>query len=240
MKKNLLSAILVSVSAITFNTALNAQQAFHKHALIVSVSEGSATGNYKTIGTYDNTSATTPGSSYRSSQGNDGEVVHHEIIHGDRDPLIIEYGVSDHWGIGLSSGGDIYKVDPSKFYGFDVETHQVKVKTSDLTFDCNYHFLVTKRWDVSAGGSLGLFGVEFKGKENTDKNPYNYSAGGGIVRGDIRAHYYFYKRLGLFGMASIFSGSCSPGENTKNTVAMNTKTKIQGRAVEFGFCFRFF
>ena len=244
MKKKLLSALLVSVSVLAFNSTMNAQ-AFHKGSLIVSVSEGSTYGYYKTIGTYSSAGSSAPGS-YRSVQNN-GEsnpvVVHQEFNEGARDPFILEYGITNRLGIGFTSGNDIFSVSPTKFYGFDNENHQIKAKTSEFTFDSNYHFFVTKRLDLSVCGSFGLFGVDFKGKYNnsSDSQKYNYSAGGGMVRGGVRVHYYFYKRLGAFGMISTYAGSCTPNKNVStNTVGANTTTKVKGQAIEAGLCFRFF
>ncbi|MGZ4073443.1 MAG: hypothetical protein ACXVDZ_08010, partial [Bacteroidia bacterium] len=196
---------------------------------------------YTTSGTYATTATST--GSYRSMENN-GEskpIVHHECHDGTRDPFIIEYGITNRIGIGLTSGNDIFNVNSSKFYGFTTsDNNLVKTKTSEFTFDSNYHFFVTKRLDLSVCGSFGLFGVDFHGKQNSDGNVYNYSANGGIVRGGLRVHYYFYKSLGAFGMVSTYAGSCSPNDASKTTVATNTSTKIKGQAIEAGLCYRFF
>ena len=245
MKKILLPAFLVSISALTFNTVMNAQ-CFHRGTLILSVSEGSTYADYKTIGTYNSLPSPSTGS-YRTMQGN-GEskptpVLHHAGCDGTRDPFIIEYGITNRIGIGFTMGNDIFNLNPSEFYGFDNVNHQVKAKTSELTFDSNYHFFVNKRLDMSVCGSFGMFGVGFNGNYNNsnDSPKYNYSSSGKLVRGGVRVHYYFAKRLGAFGMVSTFAGSSSPGKDaTTNTVANNTTTKIKGQAIEAGLCFRLF
>ena len=245
MKKNLLSAFLVSISVLTFNTVMNAQ-CFHRGTLIFSVSEGSTYADYKTIGTYNSTPSSSIGS-YRTMQ-TAGEskptpVLHHAGCDGTRDPFIIEYGITNRIGIGFTSGADIYNLNPSQFYGFDNVNHQIKAKTSEFTFDSNYHFFVNKRLDMSVCGSFGLFGVNFNGNYNNsnDSPKYNYSAGGKMVRVGVRVHYYFAKRLGAFGMVSTYAGSSSPNKNVStNTVANNTTTTIKGQAIEAGLCFRLF
>jgi hypothetical protein len=158
---------------------------------------------------------------------------------GIRDPLFIEFGLSNRWGIGLSTGNDIFKVDPSKYYGFQLTDNQtVTAKTSEFTFDVNYHLYSGRKTDLSIYSSLGSFGVAFSGKDG-DYN-YKYNAKGGIIRFGTKLRYYFYKRLGVMGMASYYSGTASPLEVKGNSVANNVSTTIQGYALEFGLCFRFF
>lgn len=217
MNKFNLLAFTVLVSA--FATA----QSFKKGALLLSVSEGSTTANYSTR----NLSNSNFSSMYKAE------------VDGIRDPLIIEYGLNNKWGIGLSSGADIFKVSPNRYYGFRLpHTNPIEVKTSELTFDVNYHFFVTKKLDVSAFASPGLFSLAFKGQYSD--LAYQYEAKGLILRVGSKARYYFYKRLGLFGMASLYSGTASPTSNKSNTVGQSIATTVSGRALEFGLCFRFF
>ena len=208
----------------SFNSSLHAQ-AFQKGSLLLSVSEGGTSADYST-----------------SDISNSKPVqVHKSQIEGERDPLIIEYGISKKWGLGLTSGADIFEVDPSKFYGFKrYDNKPVEVTTSELTFDGNYHFLVNKRLDLAAFVSLGFFSVSFEGNGvGDDETSYTYSANGNIIRTGVRVRYYFFKRFGAFGMLSSYSGNCSPKDFKENTVANNYSTKISGNAVEIGLCYRF-
>jgi len=99
---------------------------------MVSISEGTT---YSTF----STSTTTP-------SGNEHNIGN---ITGNRDPITIEYGLTDHWGLGLNMGGDFYNADPSKYYNFQTPTNSIKVNTSELTLDANYHFFVTRHFDLA-------------------------------------------------------------------------------------------
>lgn len=243
MKKNYFSAILVPFCLLIGGSAVKAQLAFQRGSLMVSISEGSTIANYKTQGTAGSASSTTNGT-YRSHEtgviDDSKPTSHGECTHGDRDPLIVEYGVSDKISLGFTQGNDIFTVDPSKFYGFSrLDNGAVKVKTSEMTFDGSYHFFVNKRLDLSAFTGMGFFSVEFKGKEASDAKPYSYKANGNMIRGGLRARYYFYKHLGVFGQVTSYAGSCSPKNVKDNTVATDYKTKISGSAIEAGLCYRF-
>jgi hypothetical protein len=207
------AAILLTV---LFNHSANAQ-AFTKGSLVISVSEGVTYSNYMTAST-----------TYRD--------VITRNVNGDRDPLIIEYGLSDHWGISLTWGGDIYRVDPTTFYRAQTNGSVVKAITGDFTVDANYHFYVTKRVDLSGFGSLGLAGISIKGNEGD--RAYQYSAGGGIMRLGAKAKYYVLKRFGIMGMFSAFSTGMSPAGVKDNTIAREVTTSITGCALEFGLCYR--
>ena len=135
------------VVSILISSAVNAQ-AFRRGTILVSLSEGSTWSKYTTT----NTNATT-------------DVMHQDNINGDRDPLTVEYGISNKWGIGLNMGGDLFKVDPSKFYGFQTSRHYVTAIMSEFTLDGNYHFFVTKRLDLAAFTSIGFSSVSFKGND---------------------------------------------------------------------------
>ena len=160
-------------------------------------------------------------------------------VDGIRDPLIIELGLTKKWGIGLSSGADIFSINPSRYYGFKLPDNKtIKVSTSELTFDLNYHYLVNKKLDLSAFTSVGLFSLAYTG--NVSDFKYSHQSKGGIVRVGTKARYYFYKRLGVMGILSMYSATASPKRIKDNSVGTNSITTISGRALEFGLCFRFF
>ena len=191
--------------------------AFHKGSLLVSLSEGHTAGSYSTT---------------------DDSHTTKKHCNGDRDPIIIEYGLSNRWSIGLTSGNDIFKVNPSEFYGFHTSTNSVKASTGEVTVDGNYHVFVNKRLDLSVVASLGMFSVTIKG--NDKDYFYNYTSTGNIIRVGTRVRYYFAKRFGVFGMISSYSGVCSTKNVKGNTVGNNYSTTITGAAVEMGLCYRFF
>ena len=192
----------------------------------MSLSEGSTWANYSTSDISD---------------ANHPKPIHNENIHGARDPIIIEYGLSNHWGLGLSTGSDFFDINPSDYYGFKLQDNKkIRAGTGEFTIDGNYHFLVTKKLDLSAFGSFGIYSVSFNnGKDASDANPYAYSANGGIIRTGLKGRYYFFKHFGVFGMFSLYSGNTSPINVKGNTLATNYTTKISGDALEAGLCFRF-
>jgi len=187
---------------------------------MISISEGSTFANYAT----DDVGGTKP------------VPVHSEFTPGLRDPLVIQYGISNRWSIGLSSGNDVFTVNPSTFYGFSTSDNKVDVKTSELTFDVNYHVLVNKRLDLSVYVSTGMFSIKMKG--NDGDNFYNHESNGTIVRYGTRAHYYFFKRLGAVGMISSYLANSSPKDVKGNNIAKSYSTKLNGVAIEAGLCFR--
>jgi hypothetical protein len=212
--------VIACLSLIFSAYAVSAQtDAFHKGALLVSVSEGQTWANYTT----ENTSTNYTDGGYN---------------HGGRDPISLEYGLSKRWGVGLTSGADIYNIDPSRLYGFGTPGSPVKATTSEFTVDGHYHFFVTHKIDVSALVSAGGFSVSMKGNEGD--YAYKYQSGGNIIRGGVRGTFYFFKRLGFFGTLSAFAAKSSPNGVKGNTIANNYTTNISGGALEFGFCFRFF
>lgn len=219
------SLVVCLIIFFSNSISINAQKAFNRGSLLISISEGHTAATYKTTISPVNDLKPAPVAS--------------ENMIGVRDPLIIEYGITDRISIGLTSGNDIFKVKPSKFYGFSNSNDKVVAKTGELTFDSNYHFLVNKRLDVSACFSFGIFLVGYSGKEE-DVRPYKYEAVGGMVRGGVKARYYFYKRFGAFGMISSFAGAASPKDIKDNTVGKNYSTSIKGSTIEAGLCYRFF
>jgi hypothetical protein len=213
------SAYFVMLIFVCFYNSLNAQS-FKKGTLLVSVSEGSTLANYKTKEHINSTP----------------QLINSDVIIGVRDPLIIEYGVSNKWSIGLSSGNDIFNINPSKYYGFSTSNNIVKTTTSELTFDVNYHVFVNKRLDLSVFASGGIFNIKIAGNDNDFF--YKHEASGLIARYGTKARYYFYKRFGVVGMISSYLANAS-SENIKgNTEAKMYSTHINGLAIEAGLCFK--
>jgi hypothetical protein len=206
--------ILFSLAVISANA-----QAFRKGSILLSLSEGYTNVNYRT----SNNSAT---DAIKYSRAEDG----------DRDPITFEYGLTKHWGVGINLGGDVFHVNPTPAYGFTVPDNRVEAITSELTVDAHYHFFVTNKTDLSAFASVGFADVTIDG--NSGDYAYRYNAGGGIVRAGAQARYYFFRRLGVLGMASIFSASCSTKDVTDNTVGKGYSTSLKGYAIEFGLCYR--
>ena len=207
----------VVICVICFLMSMNGNieaQSFGKGSLLMSLSEGSTLANYTTTNT-----------------NGKSDVLHNENMGGTRDPLTVEYGLNNRWGIGLTSGTDFYMIDPSAFYGFQT-TDMVKAFMTEFTVDGYYHFLVTRKLDVSAFTSLGLSSVTFKG--NSGDQAYRYNAGGLMARTGIKARYYFLCRLGVFGMASVFSDRCAADHVKGNTVGQGYTTTIKGTAMKSG------
>jgi hypothetical protein len=124
----LIVLVLEIVILIAFH-GLSRAQSFHKGALMISLSEGSTHTVYTT----------------NNMVTNDGGKTDH--INGDRDPLTVEYGLSNHFGIGLNMGTDIIKVNPETFYGFKVSKNYVNAYMSEITVDGYYHFFNTRHTD---------------------------------------------------------------------------------------------
>lgn len=210
----------LSVLFVLLISNLSYAQAFRKGSLIISISEGHTLANYRT----------------NDISGGTKKMVANDVIIGVRDPLIIEYGVSNHWSIGLSSGNDIFTINPSKFYGFNTSDNKVKVSTSEFSFECSYHVFVNKKLDLSVFASTGLFSINMKGNDNDMF--YNHTSNGTIVRYGTRVHYYFFKRLGAVGMISNYLANSSTKDVEGNNIAQNYSTSINGIAIEAGLCFR--
>jgi hypothetical protein len=221
--KNCYALKTVALSAIcllSLSSSLHAQ-AFRKGSFILSLSEGWTNSIY----------TTTDLSGRRSETGKQGEII------GVRDPITLEYGITRHWGIGLSSGSDFYYLDPSLYYGFSTGTSKAKATTSEFTLNGSYHFYVSRHSDLSLIASFGGSSVSLT---NTDRDhPYQYTASGNVLRLAAHARYYPRKHFGFMGMASAFTSNASPAKVKGNTVALTTSTGISGFALEFGLCFRF-
>lgn len=216
MKKNYKISICIVSFLALLGMSASAQVAFRRGSLMVSLSEGSTISNYSTrnINTGERHSICTPG---------------------DRDPIIIEYGISNRWGLGISSGNDVYKIKPGA-YGFRTSGDVVTSKTSEFTFDGTYHVFVNKRLDLSVYGSIGFFSVNVKGKDGD--NAYNYTSNGNIFRVGTRARYYFWKRLGATGMISSYAANSTPKDVRGNTVGNSYSTSMNGFTIEMGLCYR--
>lgn len=211
----------LSICIVSFLTLMGVgisarAQAFRRGSLLISISEGSTISNYTTRNT------------------NTAEL-HTRCIHGDRDPIVIEYGISKRWGLGISSGTDVFKVSPS-YYGFRTSGDVITSKTSEFTFDGNFHVFTNKRLDLSVFASLGMFSINVKGTDSD--HAYNYVSTGNIARVGTRARYYFWKRLGAIGMISSYAANSSPKGVTGNTVGNSYTTSLNGFTVEMGLCYR--
>lgn len=198
-------------------------QSFKKKGLYISLSEGVTNATF-------------------STSKNDNKLpskFNIKKLDGERDPLIIEYGISSKIGIGISMGSDIFKINPQNHYGNTFkECKEAKVKTSEFTLDLNYHLFNTRKTDISAFISLGTFSLNFEGRESDFE--YKYTSQGGLVRIGSRAKYYFSKRVGVMAMFSTFSANSSPKDVKETNIAKNYNTNLNGFSSEFGLCFRFF
>ncbi len=218
MKKTF--TFFLPVLYIFLTSTISYAQSFRKGSLILSISEGHTLANYKT----------------NDMSSGKKQTVANDVIIGVRDPFVIEYGVSNRWSIGLSSGNDIFTINPSKYYGFNTSNNKVKSSTSEFSFECSYHVLVNKKLDLSVFASTGLFSINIKGNDNDIF--YNHTSTGTIVRYGTRAHYYFFKRLGAVGMISNYLANSSTKDVKDNNIAKNYSTSINGIAIEAGLCFR--
>lgn len=217
MKKNYqaICTIIFGILTYSFMNSLQAQ-AFHKGTFLIGLSEGKTWSGYRTEGP--------------EHQGLD------QHLCGERDPITLEYGFSNRWGFGINMGADIFTINPAAFYASDILKTEAQAVTSEFTVDAHYHFFVTDNTDLSVVGSLGGSSITIKGKNND--LAYQYIAGGGIVRLGLHAKYYFWKRLGVQVMASIYSSNNSPQNVKGNTFGNLTNTSVKGKAIEFGPCFR--
>lgn len=213
-------ALLFVCSLACFAPVSADAQCYRKGSLLISVSEGSTFANYTT----------------NDISGAKPVLMHSEFICGDRDPLIIEYALTKRLGLGMSAGTDIFKVNASKFYNAEAADNTMKMFTNELTVDVNYHVFVNKRLDLSVFLSTGLFNVNYTNKQSDIDQQYN--ASGSILRFGTKARYYFWKRLGAFGMVSSYTGTTSPKQVKGNTVGQNYSTSVDGMAIEAGLCFR--
>jgi hypothetical protein len=220
MKKNYTLIAVIITCFIFISSTLTVQaQAYRRGSLMISISEGSTWANYST----------------NDMSAPKAKPVT-KCIYGDRDPIIIEYGVSDRWSVGMSSGTDIFRVNPQDFYGVRTDKTTIKASTSEFTFDGNYHVFVNKRLDLSVFSSIGFFSINVK--ESSGDVSYIHTSKGNLLRFGTKARYYFWKRLGVFGMISSYVAGASPKDVKGNTFGNNYTTSLNGFAIEAGLCFR--
>lgn len=209
-------AIAAVVAVITAEA-----QSFRKGSLLVGISEGSTMARYTT---YD---------------GFNHQLISDQIIKGDRDPLQIEYGISNKWGIALSFGNDIFKINPEHAYKISTST-LMKSKTSESTIEINYHCFISKKWDLALFYGIGCYRVELFDKDSRCLNNAQISyKKGGISRCGMKARYYFFKRLSVLGMLSFFSASAQSDSPMPNDILYNKiQTSVKGVTLEFGLSYR--
>ena len=233
MKKLYYSSAALIIFVLAFNTNVKSQssnivfaESFHRGSFLIAISEGHTSSFFTTKNMAPNSENPT--------------LVKRSEVNGCRNPLFIEYGVTNHWGLGLSTGTDIFSINPADFYGFHRSDNQaIKVATNDFAFSTSYHIFSNKRLDLSIFSDFGVFNVKFKSQES-DYKSYQYTSNGNMIRVGSKVRYYFFHHFGAFGMISQYAGKTSPKGVTDNTVANTYTTSVSGFAVEMGFCYRFF
>jgi len=222
------SSLAVLLSILFFNSNMSAQ-AFKKGAFLISISEGGVNAHYNT----NNKSILADDINSKGSSSP------HDYLKGIRDPLIIEYGITNRIGIGVSTGGDIWAINPQK-YGINAPEKEINILTKEFTFDLNYHLFVTRRVDWTIYGSVGGFSVFFN--ENFNAQKQNYYAEGHILRTGSLVRYYVFKRWAVLGMISLYDSKAAPKEEKskpeENNLPYDYSTRIKGWAFEFGISFR--
>jgi hypothetical protein len=243
--------IIPFVSLVLFlNTSFSghAQTAFHKHSLSLSLTGGSTRAIYAT----------------KNNRPSDLSVsAHRQNMDGIVDPLILEFGLSDRIGIGFTAGADIYKIDAKKFYNYEAqyESGKLSAYAHYFTFDFNYHPYVDRKIDLSYSAGIGTLKVNVfdcpaeeaaaqdaaSGEDNTDENKSDtyekykqYIARGPVLRAGVKLRYYFWRRLGIMGMVTGFTGKANALNNSDHNFGKDYSTRISGVATELGICFRFF
>ncbi len=201
-------------------------QSFSKGTFLISASGGNLKAKFSTK---SNSLLTGEISNYNPSPTS-------ELLDGIRDPLFIEYGLTNKIGIGLTSGGDIWNVDALKFYGIYTDKNNVFLTTSEFTFDIDYHLFVTNRLDLSLYTSMGFFSAGFN--EEYKSEELNYYAEGYIYRFGTSLRLYLFKRFSLMAMLSNYTSSASPKYAELNNLNNNITTKINGWAIETGLSIR--
>ncbi|MGP8215264.1 MAG: hypothetical protein ACLQQ4_06855 [Bacteroidia bacterium] len=218
MKKFTITASLIcTITGLTFQS--NAQPlAFHQGSFQINVTEGNTFSTYST-------------QNYVTGAG-EGQ----GHFAGCRDPFQLEYGLTNHLGIGLSSGTDYYYLNPDQFYGFSVSNNQIKATTTEFTLDCSYHFFETPKTDIAGVFSLGSSTASFKGNDG-DYN-YNYNSSGGILRIGLHGRFFILGHFGIVAMVSAFTETDNP-QVPKDETGTYYSTTVRGIAKEFGICYRF-
>ena len=191
--------------------------AFHNGCTLYSITEGISYANY----------CVTPAGSGIFKVG---ELAVH-------DPEFLEYGFARRWSIGMELSTDIFEIDPVKYYGYAGSPGQVQPYMWDLSLFASYHFIITKRLDVSGLAGLGFSAVTINGKDGDSH--YHYNSVGHVTRVGLRATYYLWKNTGLTGMVSRFDNYNLSGNFGGNTFGRNYVTEVNGYAWELGMCRRF-
>lgn len=238
---------LITIGLLALGSLSQAQTAFHRYALLVSVTGGPARAQYSTR---DNSSSGISDLKYRES------------IRGEADPLIVEFGITNRIGIGFSMGGDAFRIDANKFYNYRAadDTKKIMSSTHYVSMDVSFHPYVTKHFDISTYLGMGSFKVDAYDNtkwesqiENQSTNADQgiapggcyepsryYAAKGSIIRAGVNARYYFRKRFGVMAMLTGFTGAAKPKGSTEYSFGNNYSTIVTGYSAEFGLCFRFF
>jgi hypothetical protein len=220
---------------------LNFAQAFHRYSLSVAITGGSTRAVYSTRDNLELGSST---------------LRNRECIKGEMDPLVIEFGITNHIGIGFTHGENAYMIDANKFYNYgpaDEPGKQLYSHVSYSTFDVYFHPYITRKLDFAIFNSVGSLRVnvwddlilpgstaELHPNIDSDLDYHLYYAQGTILRTGIQTRYYFWKRLGIMSMISGFSGFAKPKTATGNNFGSGYSTVLTGYTCEFGLCFRFF
>ena len=216
MRFNLkLSAVWICIFTSAF-VRVDAQS-FRKGSILVSISEGTTAVDYST------------------SDGGKNNTCN--LMTGNRDPIALEYGLTSHWGVGITSGADIYNIDINKQYAYTSPIKPVRTITSEATLDVYYHFLVTRRVDLSTYLSVGANSIGIKGTPG-DGVPYQYTASGNVIRTGLKGRYYVTKRFALMNILSCYNSGFSTQHITGNTFGNGYSTNIRGLAWEFGLSYR--
>jgi|GEM_PF-769902 len=220
---------LTLLIGLSFTNSNLYAQAFKKGAFLIGISEGGTKAHYNT----NNNDVIIDDSSPKATTSKD-------YMSGIRDPLFFEYGITNKIGVGISLGGDIWAVDPIKFYGINTtDNKKVDVTTKEATLDLYYHMYVSRRVDWTVYGSVGTFSVFFNEEYNNEKQ--DYYAAGHIFRAGTSLRYYIFKRFAILGMISHYDSQATPTQQNaeKNNLPNKYTTKIKGWAFETGFSFRF-
>tara|TARA_B100000809_G_scaffold243102_1_gene267796 strand:- start:1345 stop:1995 length:651 start_codon:yes stop_codon:yes gene_type:complete len=204
-----------------FTTIFIKAQTFKKGAFTISISEGLAMAHYNTKNL--------------SSKPNDISIKTTPqtttYLKGIRDPLIFEYEITNRIGVGIAFGGDLWEMDGS-YYGINNADKQLDITTYEVTFDINYHTLISRRVDWAIHASVGALSVGFN--EEFNDQEYNYFADGHILRYGTSLRYYIWKRFAVMGMISYYQSKSSPRNNEKNNLKDDYSTNIDGWAFEGG------
>ncbi|HTA81537.1 MAG TPA: hypothetical protein VK783_01260 [Bacteroidia bacterium] len=209
--------IALSMALMFAGLGISQSLAFRQGSFQINVTEGNTFAHYDTY-------------NYETQKGES------QYIIGCRDPLQLEYGITKHWGIGITSGADIYNLDPTNPYGLNVSNNQIKASTSEFTIDGSYHFFTTRITDISAVFSYGGSTVSFNGSNGSDGS-YSYKSSGDIVRFGLHGRFFVLGHFGIVAMFTAFSQTDIP-QVPKDFVGTKYSTSISGFAKEFGICYR--